>query len=358
MYKYVYSKELPMKLMRNGQPVDLGSVWISESTTDTKKLKAMNVPYISFRGNKEDLTKLIVLPFLKRLFPKLKWKDIVPDQRKKNPVIHVPGGMNENREYVCNAYGGTMVSDRADDPRYFNDCTNTTEGMFHEFNINDWIGTSEFVVDVMRLQQLEMLPKFLSDIVSATYTRGEDLHWEEGYNKKLGICSGNFTDIQGSKNLLIIDVSASIPTAVSSTMLALADNLRQQMSADLIITGGKSYFWAAGEELPSPQKIRDMVPRSNEDIMFKRIMKEHVFGNTYDNVIAFGDNDRPYWYDPKINIPPTRIGKLYSFRVWDDYDEKVHPNQKSEPVGYANWVKYACPECDYEYDIDWVKVCL
>lgn len=128
------------------------------------------------------------------------------------------------------------------------------------------------------------------------------------------------------------------------------------MKADLIITGGCSKFWKYGEELPSPQKLRDMIPLGNETIQFMHILEKQVFGHTYDNVVAFGDFDQPGQLNQHYlsAATGTRVGKLYSFRVVDpswDWNKERH----SQPVGYSRWVEEVCTNYDYEYDTEWVK---
>ena len=341
MYKFEYAKELPCSFTRNGKPVDLGSIWVAKSDKDVETLTAMGVPYIKYKGTKETLTRLIVLPFLQSLFPGINWNRVV--KPPKHQAFYVePGGSGLVSGEGTGPDDGVSIA--ASDYREFTN--GGTEGGC-ETDINDWFGQLDAVVDIVKLQSMELLPKFVSDIVTATYTRGDDLRWESGYNKKRALACGNYTDLQGSKNLLIIDISGSIPRSVSSTMLALADTLRTQMSADLIITGSTSKYWAAGEDLPSDQQIRASIGLGNESEEFHQILQDHVLGKTWDNVVAFGDNDSPFAVSKVI---PTQVGKLYSYRVpWGS----GWGNER--PVGYCRWVQEVAQGYEYEWDTEWVK---
>lgn len=354
MFIYDYDAELPLNFSKDGNPVKLGTVWVAETTSDANKIKAAGRPYIRFSGGKDQLTKLVLLPYLMSKFPYIKWKNILDINRKQQVLITVPGGECNSTHPATAPDSGT--SDMASSERVFSNEGAELAPGFQQVDLNEYWGQLDTVVDIVKLQQLQLLPTFLDKIVEATLARADDLRWQEGYNKKRGLCVGNYSDLIQADNLLIIDVSASIPRGVSSTMLALADTLREQMKADLIITGGCSKFWEYGAELPSPQELRDMIPLGNECYQFKNILKNKIFGNTYDNVVAFGDYDCPGMLTgSELAVAVgTRIGKLYSFRVLDPKWDFEH-NRWADPVGYSKWVGEVCGNYEYEYDTDWIK---
>ena len=355
MFIYDYDAELPLNFSKDGNPVKLGTIWVAESASDANKIKAAGRPYIRFSGGKDQLTKLVMLPYLMAKFPYIKWDQVLDVGRKRQVLINVPGG-DCYETYSADAKD-SGVSDMATEERTFHNKGQELAPGFQQVNISDYWGQMESIVDIVKLQQMQLLPVFLDKIVEATLSKADDLRWHEGYNKKRGLCVGNYDDLIQADNLLIIDVSASIPRGVSSTMLALADTLREQMKADLIITGGCSKFWKYGEELPSPQKLRDMIPLGNETYQFMHILEDQVFGHTYDNVVAFGDYDQPGQLNQHYlsAAAGTRIGKLYSFRVvdpkWSWYDE----DRLAQPVGYSRWVDEVCANYDYESDTEWIK---
>src|SRR5690606_10154781 len=63
------------------------------------------------------------------------------------------------------------------------------------------------------------------------------------YNKKLEGMYGSLDLVSPDRNVIIIDISGSIPKGVSSTCLAMAKNLAETFYADLLITGSKSTIY-------------------------------------------------------------------------------------------------------------------
>ncbi|MBQ0159281.1 MAG: hypothetical protein KBT28_01475 [Bacteroidales bacterium] len=300
------------------------------------------------------MTKLVMLPYLMAKFPYIKWDKVLDVSRRRQVLVSVPGG-ECNSTHPADAKD-SGISDMATSARVFTNKGKSLTPGFQQVDISEYWGQMESIVDVVKLQQMKLLPMFLDKIVEATLSRADDLRWQEGYNKKRGLCVGNYNDLIQADNLLIIDVSASIPRGVSSTMLALADTLREQMKADLIITGGCSKFWKYGDELPSPQELRDMIPLGNECYQFKSILKRDIFGRTYDNIVSFGDFDCPGMLTNRevSDAVGTRVGKLYSFRVIDP-KWSWGTDRWEEPVGYCKWVSEVCVNYDYECDTEWIK---
>lgn len=352
MYEFNYDAELPVTFKHNGEPVKIGSVWVAEKPSDVDKLRAAGRPYIRFNGGKEKLIKLLILPFLMSKFPAIKWMEVLGLKSKQQVLINVPGCECDSSYPTDKEDNGK--SDMATSERTFSNTGQSLPPSFRQCYIEDYIGQASAFVDIVKLQQMELLPKFLDKIVEATLAKADDLRWQEGYNKKLGLCAGNYNDLIQARNLLIIDVSASIPRGVSSTMLALADSLREQMKADLIVTGGTSKFWEYGEELPTPQQLRDMIPLGNESFHFKNILRNHIVGKQWDNVVAFGDYDNPGVLGDTFltNNEVTNVGKLYSFRVpprgW-------HGSDLNDPVGYSRWIGDLGCQYEYESDTEWVR---
>lgn len=88
--------------------------------------------------------------------------------------------------------------------------------------------------------------------------------------------------------------------------------------------------------------------------MFRKILINNVFNRTWDNVVAFGDNDCPH-IDISLlrHSETTRVGKLYSFRVpWDMRNPRERDTEI--PVGYSNWVEKVSSDYEYEGDQSWV----
>ena len=348
MYLFDWDKEVPIKFNKNGKPFSLGTTYVAQNAADVKRCEKYGVPFIKTTASKDELVKLIILPYLMSKFPGIRWKELLSPSRRQVTVM-TPDAHVECSE--AHAVPDDGVSDVGYRTRTFKGSHDALE--FRQVNITDYFSNLDAVVDVAKLYELKMMPQFLDSIVGAVLMRDDDNHWEEGYNKKLGLYSGKTSwDVQG-RNLLIIDVSASIPRSVSSAMLALADSLREQMKADLIITAGRSEYYPYGSELPSPQELRDKMPLGNESCMFNEILRNNVYGYAWDNVICFGDGDTPaYASEMRLSGAGTKIGKLYAFwrkASWhpEEFDDWMIP-------GYCKWAYELC-DPELVWDNTWVK---
>ena len=140
---------------------------------------------------------------------------------------------NEDGEY-------TRIVDIAEEERQFS--ADNSNGGKYEFtvdrmSIQQYVGDLASQVDIDALQKLGLLPKFVGDVADCIkHNISQSMRWTEGYNKKLGYPLGRFNCKAELPNLVIIDISASIPDGIAATMITLADTLRSQCNADLIIT--------------------------------------------------------------------------------------------------------------------------
>src|SRR5690606_19859274 len=110
----------------------------------------------------------------------------------------------------------------------------------HTETLADYLTDSSCYVDITKLHELKIIPTWLVDNIEEavkinianfiTYN-----HYM--YNKKLDGCYGDISLVDPPRNLFIIDISSSIPKAVSSTTLALARHLSESFYADILITG-------------------------------------------------------------------------------------------------------------------------
>ena len=119
------------------------------------------------------------------------------------------------------------------------------------------------------------------------------------------------------KNLLILDVSSSMPDGVVTTITNLAKLMSKKFYADVIVTGGKSFFIDYNDV-----QNRDIVDiardagRSNEGEMFAEIMKD---SKEYGTAISFGDDDNPMYYDKfEQKDCNFKVDTLYSLHTKKD----------------------------------------
>lgn len=209
-------------------------------------------------------------------------------------------------------------------------------------NINEFI-EDQYLVNFDKLAELKILPKWLDDLKSSIETNiiDEVIFDPTAFNKQLGLNIGAGTVKHNLKNLLILDVSGSIPRAVVKTTVALAKLMSKKFYADIIITSGQSQLIDYDDVQTSDiEEIATISGSGNEGKMFAEIIKKH---KTYNTVIAFGDNDNPEYYLNEYNIP-------CNFKVETVYS--LHTKPKLEDiVGYARCFKPKNPVIHVK---DWI----
>lgn len=366
-----------MRLLSIGS-LPLPEIYVVRDSSEAKICRAKHLPYIIWDEDYELLVKLVLLPSLMKLFPDIRWPEVldIKDRIDDAPFI-MDGERSEASEEHHQSYAGGAPDDGANQPaaqiddRSFGECDPDAG----KCKLEDAIGDLSAYVDIEMLSRLGLLPKWLDTVKDAVRKDLDSYDWESGYNKKLGMCCGTFEPASNGRNLLIIDVSHSIPAGIAATMLSLADTLRGMMNADLIITGATSGWYPMEDDLPTAVELRLLHGRSNEGIMFNKILHDHVLGRDWENVVAFGDNDHPDHFlsdhdmhkifgkdkecitrDPMIvrndkklaaiyrRCGTTRIGKVYSFHTW---------NQSDMIVGYARWCLDVCHDVKVEHVRDW-----
>jgi hypothetical protein len=136
-------------------------------------------------------------------------------------------------------------------------------------------------------------------------------------------------------------------------MIALIDTLRHKANADLIITSGVSKWFEHDTELPNQKQLKSLIGGCNECVQFYKILKEHVLGKHWGNVIIFGDQDAPE--DPrfkrykdswlKVNdYQGTKIDRVMAFHTY----ENIIP-------GYGLWTECASNKPEVITNSKWVR---
>lgn len=216
-------------------------------------------------------------------------------------------------------------------------------------------------VDIQVLKNLNVFPTWLNKIEDAIHTNIHNfaIHNPNMYNKKLEGMYGGIDLKPPCKNLIIIDISGSIPKAVSTTCLTLAKNLAETFYSDLLITGSKSTLYSYEELLDlSVESVYKDNGMDNDQIWFEKIVSSD--NRSYNTAIVFGDNHHPgmSWGNDynkgsrRISdkdgkeICKWNITKVISFHTSNDsrYDNK-------DIAGYARWFS---PDLVEHID-DWVK---
>lgn len=361
--------------------IKLPRLYIAENKADAELAMSKGLPFIKWTRGQEELIKFLLRPVLERMFPHIKWSKVLGRKRRfKSEVIIVEGDathqdMTEMDADMLGEYESwepTTSSDECEMPEMMDEDGNLTELVdiangertFHDMGPNemvvtrklsleDYVGDMSSYVNIDVLQRLRLMPAFIGDILECVKLNiGSGLYWSEGYNKRLGLPVGRFNASPQLPNLVILDISGSIPRGIAATMISLIDTLRTQLSADLIITAANSRFYPMGSQLPDPQRIRDMFGYGNECHDFYGILANHIRGKHYGHVFSFGDDDSPtmfYHYRGREVMPclvGTTVEHVHHYHTWK-------PNTDT---GYAKWCNELAKKPMSEHDTSWCKV--
>lgn len=186
--------------------------------------------------------------------------------------------------------------------------------------------TDQYLVDFDRLSELKILPVWLEDLKASIETNiiDEVMFDPTGFNKQLGMNIGAAGLKHNLKNLLILDISSSMPKAVVLTITNLAKLMSKKFYADVILTGRRSYL-IDYEEVPNTDIVGAVSSYGggNEGDMYKEIVKQ---SKEYGTVISFGDNDCP---------GIEKGDKNMNFKVHTLYSLHTEGNRTSNITGYA-----------------------
>ena len=305
----------------------------------------------------EDLIKVCLYHWLVSKFPNISWSKVFDDYGMHSSLkVNVPAEYRENPG--CWTDGWTSDDFEVTEGGAYRETAGGMEGDDVEIDYDsmrawDFFDPSNVSANVEVLQKLKLLPKFMSDITDAIKSNLLDTSWMDGWNKKLDAPLGCYQGSSEAPNLIILDVSGSIPRGIASTMIGLIDTLRTQANADLIITSGTSKYWKRGDKLPTPTQLSYLVGGCNEATQFYQILNDHVLGKHWGNVIVFGDQDCPterrFSFQqenaPKpAQLSATRIDNLMSFHTYC----KLTP-------GYGRWVKDTSNRVPETIDTSWVS---
>lgn len=367
------------RLQAKGLP--LPEIYVCRTKADAMMLADSGIPYIKTNMSDIDIVKVVLYRILKDRFPQIKWRKILGVTCMRRLNVIVPGRKIQEKEHddridepsakAIDLHGdrdgdkakkdeaeipeasdkGHAESHIAENYREFDN-----EGVEHVENrvipVNEFCFDEASHVNIETLQALGFLPKFMDDAANAIRINLENrMMWRECWNKRLGTAIGDVDYSTEAANLIILDISGSIPRGISATMLQLIDSLRTQTNAEVIITGSTSMYWGDGEELPDPAWIRNHIGYGNEAEVFFKILREHVSGRHFGNVISFGDNDSPYYRFSHQDTPENN--PLVGTKV--DRVMHYHTTYNRE-TGYARWVRIFCPDAEQVIDTSWCQV--
>jgi len=203
---------------------------------------------------------------------------------------------------------------------------------------NTFIRDSAVYVNIQKIKELNVFPLWFDKLENAIETNIHNfaVFNDYMYNKKLDGMYGGVELSSPNRNLIIIDISGSIPKAVSSTCLTLSKSLAETFYADLLITGTIStlYPYENLHEL-NVQTIYNENGMDNDQIYFKKLVTSEK--RTYKTCIAFGDNHHPgsnYWKNA-VSISDEDGKKMCLWEI--DKLISFHTEGTKHIAGYARW---------------------
>lgn len=224
-------------------------------------------------------------------------------------------------------------------------------------DISDIIADSSYVVDIEYIKNLKLLPTWFCEVIEEGIKiniLNTILYNPNLYNKKLGLMTGGVDLTTPEKNLIIIDISGSIPTSISNSMLLLSKTMSTSFYADLLITGSKStiYNYDTVDSLDIDSIYREN-GMDNDQKVFMGLLKEY---KKYDTVIVFGDNHSPLqaWRNEynkgtkDLNLEEAKnlckwdVKRVYSFHTTSNDGLAGYGVcfNTTDVVKMKNWVKY------------------
>lgn len=322
--------------------IKLPKIYVAQNETDANLAKHHGLPFIMWHESHAKLVKLLLIPALDQLCPGINWYALFKISKKKyaSDIEMVSGGFNE---IINNGWNNkTNYVDIATEERLFYGTHSHGE---IAIDLEAHIADQASQVNILNLINMNLFPQFVGEITNVIKSNiGRQLYWQDGYNKKHGMCIGNYHQAHEPLNLIILDISNSIPRGISATMLTLLETLRSMVVADVIVTGSKSYYYPWGEQLPTAQWLRNNIGLGNESEMFKDIVENKLVNKRYDHLISFGDHDTPHicWYSISYY---GKIGEIHNY----------HTHSSVDITGYAKGLAKLNPNAKVTYDCSWCK---
>jgi hypothetical protein len=202
--------------------------------------------------------------------------------------------------------------------------TGSGEGAGEVVSLDTFI-EDQYLVDFDRLAQLKVLPVWLEDLRASIETNiiDEVVFDPCAFNKQLGMSIGASTLKHNMKNLLILDVSGSMPRGVVKTITNLAKLMSKKFYADIMLTSGRTIL-IDYNDVPNADiiELARLSGGGNEGKMYRELLKVN---KNYNTCISFGDDDNPGWYlggENEIKCNYT-IETLYSLHTEGDRTSNV-----------------------------------
>jgi hypothetical protein len=322
-----------MKLLQSKR-ITLPIIYLIENAEQLAQLP-LGIPFI--RGKKREYDRIVRILEFEVLLKSAKatglpfnWKKILQDNDFKEDY------------YQTKASSAKILDKELDE--------------YNSVGLHSFVEDISYVVDIEYIKNLKLLPTWFADIEEAvkinilnTITYNPNL-----YNKKLDLVSGGIDLSSPEKNLIIIDISGSIPKSISKAILLLSKTMSTNFYADLLITGSKSTIYEYNEvDNLDVTTIYNENGEDNDQVYFKKLVKQY---RKYNTVIVFGDDHSPSmtWFNEfnqkkKVKKMTDDEGKeLCKWDIKNIYS--FHTTSETKLAGYADWFNTK----DITYMKNWV----
>jgi len=219
---------------------------------------------------------------------------------------------------------------------------NKVDGKFNNetgmMGVSTFLNDISYKVDIEVIKELKLIPSWLMDIEQAI---SENILNSVTYNpalytKKLDLPLGGIEFNTAEKNVVIIDISGSIPPSISGTMITIAKTLSEQFFADVVITGSISVLYEYDQiDSLDAKVVYKKVGSNNDQAYFIKLLSEP---RKYKTAIVFGDEDSPGYrwnYSTDKTISDEDGKKLCKWEVKEIISFHTHNHKKI--AAYGRW---------------------
>lgn len=320
-----------IKLIQSSR-IKIPIVYLTETEEDIKELP-IGIPFI--RGHIKDYDK-----YVKTMEWEVLWKSMVESKFKLKWEK-----LLEDNGFEC--YNRFQIARSREE-----DGKDGATFILPDKSIGEFLKEVSYKVDIEVLRSLHLLPYWF-DIIEDTINvnlANTVVYNPTLYTKKLGLPLGGFELPEMQKNVIIIDISGSIPKAISSNILIFAKTFAELFYADVLITGSISKLYDYNQlDSLDIETIYNECGLDNDQVYFEKIVSEP---RTYKSAIVFGDNHNPSMkWNGKKDINQDEGKKICKWKIGELIS--LHTSSNSDIAGYARW--FDIPTDRVQIIENWVK---
>lgn len=204
-------------------------------------------------------------------------------------------------------------------------------------SLENYVNNYDCVINLDKLKALYIIPTFFQNLEKSIEVNLHNftLYNPYLYSKKLDGVYGGLEPTGIDRNLIIIDISGSIPQAITASQIIFAKTLTCCYYADLLVTGSKTILINYNDVINiDVEELFDKIGRNNDQAEYKALVSER---RIYNNVICFGDNDNPgeHWKTGDKRLSDREGQKINNWEV--NHLISLHTTSNVQLAGYCRW---------------------